>query len=339
MTHAAVSGDSREKLLRDASRHPLSAVCAKGLARCGVDARTRLTLLVSGGGDSMALLLLVAAVRERTDASLDSLAVLAVDHGLRPEAPAECADAVALARTLGIERSEVVRVEVDPDGNLLDRARVARYEAARAFAERHGSRAVVAAHTADDRAESLLLGLRRGVGLASLTRLLPIREFAAGALPTILRPLLSVRRAELREFLTTLGVRWHDDPTNTLHDRGALRSDPSLAALVESIATGATRLIDETAELAQFRDDEVARRIGPGVPALSRTVFDELPTALHAPALRALVQRAGGSIGQATLDRALRVVRDGERAPRAFECAGGVELRIDAREVAARSLR
>jgi tRNA(Ile)-lysidine synthase len=339
VTDAALLGASRDRLLRAASRHPLAAACAEGLARCGAANGTRLALLVSGGGDSMALQLLVAAIRERSDPSLDSIAVLTVDHGLRPEARDECAEALALARELGIDRSECVRVEVDPDGNLLDRARAARYAAARAFAERHRCAAVVAAHTADDRAESLLLGLRRGIGLGSLTRLLPVREFADGTLPTILRPLLAVRRAELREFLARLEVRWREDPSNALHDRGALRSDPIAATMVGEIAGGATRVFDEVAELVGFRDEVLAERLGAAATSLARADFDRLPGALRAAALRSLVQRAGGAIAQATLDRALVAIRQRERVPRVFECGGSVELSIDAREVAARSLR
>lgn len=339
MSEAATAGVRRDGLLRAASRHPLAAVCADGLARCGVDATDRLALLVSGGSDSMAMLLLVAAVRERRDAALDSVAVLTIDHGLRAEAADECADAMLLARDLGIARRECVRVTVAPDGNLLDRARAARYEAARAFVARHGCAGAVAAHTADDRAESLLLGLRRGAGIPALTRLLPVREFADGAFPTILRPLLAVRRAELRAFLAGLGVEWRDDPSNAHHDRGALRSDAGIARLIDEIAGGASRAIDEAAELARFRDDELARRVPPHASGLARAEFDALPSALHAAALRAFVERAGGSLAQATLDRALVALRAADRAPRSFECAGAVDLRIDAREVAARSLR
>ncbi len=339
MSDASILGAQRDRLLRAASRHPLAAACAQGLARCGADRDARLALLVSGGGDSMAMLLLIAAVRERSDPALGSLAVLTVDHGLREEASAECAQALALAAELGIEHRECVRVEVDPRGNILDRARAARYEAARWFAQRHGCVAAVAAHTADDRAESLLLGLRRGIGLAALTRLLPVREFADGAFPTLLRPLLAVRRAELRGLLSECGVAWRDDPSNMLHDRGALRSDPVLARLVEEIAGGSTRLIDEATELAQWRDDLVASELGDATTAMSRGKFDHAPYALQPALLRGLVQRAGGTLSQATLDRALAALRREERSPKVFECAGAVELRIDAREVAAHSLR
>ena len=75
----------RDTLLLRASRHPLSAELASALGQINGMLDARLALLV-GGGDSMAMLVLMAAVRERTDRTLDSLAVLSVDHGLRPEA-------------------------------------------------------------------------------------------------------------------------------------------------------------------------------------------------------------------------------------------------------------
>lgn len=322
-------------LLLAASRHPLSRACASGLARCGADAGGRLALLVSGGGDSMAMMLLVAAIRERSDPSLDSLAVLTIDHGLRAEAGDECASALALARRLGIARAACVRVAVERGGNMLDRARAARLAAARAFTEQHACAAAVAAHTADDRAESLVMGLRRGLGLAALARLRPSRTFADGTAPTILRPLLSVRRAELRAFLAELGVSWHDDPSNAQHDRGAIRTDPTLAALVDDIAAGASRLADEACDLVAFRDAEIERRIGADRTSVPRAEFDQLPQPLRMAALAAMVRAAGGQASAGSLDRAAEIVARGDRAPARFDCGSGVVLAIDAREVAA----
>lgn len=282
----------------------------------------------------MALLLLAAAVRERQDQALASLAVLTIDHGLRPEAREECASALALAGELGIERVSCRRVDVSRAGNLLEQARIARYAAARAFVEEHSCSAAVVAHTADDRAESLLLSLRRGHGISALARLLPIRAFAEPGMPTIVRPLLGVRRAALRAFLAEVGVPWHEDPSNRDHDRGGLRNDPSLAALVDAIAAGSARLVDEAAELLEFREQEIASRIGRGATAIGRGEFDRLPAALQAAALRSIVHAAGGEIPHRTLERAMLASRD--RAPRRFACTDGIELSIDAREVGAR---
>lgn len=326
-------------MLLAASRHPLAEACARGLAAASLldeAARGRLALLVSGGGDSIALLVLMAAIRERWDSELDSLAVLSVDHGLRPEAVLECECALELAATLGIRRREIARVEVDPCGNLLDRARAARYSAALRFVREHGCVAAVTAHTADDRAESLLLGLRRGLGLAALARLAPSAAQPEGELPTLIRPLLSIRRAELRAFLSDLGVGWHEDPSNAHHDRGALRSDPTLAALVDEIARGADRAMDEACELIAFRDAAVRERLERGPSSIGRAEFDAMPQALRGALLRAMVHAAGGDMSQAVLDRVRAAVDDGDRSPLAFRCASGVELAVDARAIRVR---
>ena len=287
----------------------------------------------------MALLLLVAAIRERFDPALDSIAVLTVDHGLRPEARVECDAALALAERLCISRRARTRVTVERSGNILERARIARYRAARSFVDEHGCEGAVVAHTADDRAESLLLGLRRGLGLAALARLVPVAEPAVDDFPRLFRPLLSLRRAQLRGFLTDLGVAWHDDPSNDLHARGAIRNDPSLAALVEAIADGSGRLMDEADELLRFRARELRSRIDAGRTSMERAAFDALPHALQGEALRELVRSAGGDLSNAVLDSARAALAAADRAPRSFACKGGVELRIDARVVAANSLR
>jgi len=293
----------------------------------------RVALLVSGGGDSMALLLLMAAIRERSDPALDSLAVLSVDHGMRPEAAAECEAAIELAARIGVAHRETVRVAVPRGGNLLERARAARYAAASRFVDTHRCVAAVTAHTADDCAESLLLGLRRGLGIASLSRLVPFAENVRGDLPAIIRPLLAVRRHDLREFLAELGVAWREDPSNALHERGALRGDPSLAALVDGIARGSARTMDEARDLIAFRDAAVRTQLAGDRRSFDRAEFDALPRALRVALLRAMVHAAGGDASQAVLDRAQAAIDDGDRAPRSFACAGGVELRIDARAV------
>lgn len=333
MTPATSASERRGQILLAASRHPLAARFEEGLHRCGDLANGRLALMVSGGGDSMAMLVLAAAVRERSDPSLDSLAVLAVDHGLRPEARAECRSALLLAEELGIARRACRCVSVASGGNLLEAARIARYEAARAFVEEHACAAAVAAHTADDCAESLILSLRRGHGLSALARILPLRTFADASMPTMLRPLLGVRRAALRGFLEEVGVSWHDDPSNARHERGELRADPSLALLVDRIAGGSTRLLDEALELLEFRDQLLASHLAPHATMIAREEFDRIPKALQAAALRSLAVAAGGEISHRSLDRALASLRD--RAPRRFACSGGVELTIDAREVRA----
>jgi len=112
-----------KSILLQASRHPLAHVASQGLADAGVGGNDPLVLAVSGGGDSMAMLVLLASVRSRADDALASLSAVSIDHGIRSDSAAEASFACETARALGIGRAEVIAVDVPRDGNLLDAAR------------------------------------------------------------------------------------------------------------------------------------------------------------------------------------------------------------------------
>ncbi|MCE2881685.1 MAG: tRNA lysidine(34) synthetase TilS [Planctomycetaceae bacterium] len=322
----------RARLMLAASRHPLAARVARGLAIAGVGEHEPLLLLVSGGGDSLAMLLLVAAVRERTDATLGSLAVLSIDHGLRDESREECGVAMALARTLAIAQAEVVRVSVTRDGNLLHEARLARYDAALRHARALGMMAIAVAHQADDVAEGLVLALERGGGLDSVEELLPSRGVPDGP-ERVVRPLLRVTRGELRAFLAEVGVAWRDDPSNDTHARGALRTAPDTRALIERMARGAGRLAEEAGTLAAWRDGEVRRLLPEGTCEVAREALDRAPTPVVGALLRAIVHAGGGDIGRSALESAVAAVVGQDRSPRSYPCGDGLQLVVDARGV------
>ncbi|HET9690510.1 MAG TPA: tRNA lysidine(34) synthetase TilS [Acidimicrobiales bacterium] len=146
---------------------------------------------MSGGADSLALLVLAAA------AGLEVTAVH-VDHGLRPGGPAE-AEAVAQAARLVGAGFRSVRVHVAPGGDLEARARAARYAALPA--------GVMTGHTADDLAETVVINLLRGAGLGGLA---PMR--AEPGRPQ--RPLLGLRRADTEAVCSRCGLVPLADPMN-----------------------------------------------------------------------------------------------------------------------------
>ena len=324
---------TREVLLLRSSRHALAPLVAHGLEQSGVSSGDALLLMVSGGADSVAMMLLIAALRERTDPTLASISVLTINHGLRSEAVAECAFVVALAHHLGIRDVHSESVVLPRTGNMLECAREARLGVAARICARVGSAIAVQAHHADDRAEGVLLALVRAKALESFATLLPMREFADDL--RVARPMLNTRREELRAFLRAIEIEWHEDPSNASHERGALRSDPGLARLVEQIALGAAVLSDEAEQLLELRDTLAAHIAPVGVTSITRAMMDEAPHALHATVLRRLVHAAGGDIARPTLAAALRVLRDPQRAPKSFDCSGAVCLIINAREVTA----
>ncbi len=183
---------------------------------------------VSGGSDSVALLLLVREAAGRTGRPL---AAITVDHGLRPESAAEAAAVAALCARLGVPHAVRRWQGWDGRGNLQAAARAARRGLIAAWAAERGIPAVALGHTLDDQAETVLMRLARGSGVDGLAGMAP--SVRAEGLRW-LRPLLGTRRAALRAWLAGQGVGWAEDPGNDdlRFDRIRARTAlPALAAL------------------------------------------------------------------------------------------------------------
>ncbi len=153
----------------------------------------------SGGADSIALLVLAA------EAGLEPVAVH-IDHGLRPDSAADAHVVAAGADALGV-RWQSVAVVVANGGNLEARARDARYAALHAARRALHATVILVAHTADDQAETVLLNFLRGSGSAGLAGMAARRGDLA-------RPLLHLRRADVRAVALGRGLQVVDDPTN-----------------------------------------------------------------------------------------------------------------------------
>src|SRR5262249_20564479 len=156
--------------------------------------RPHLAVALSGGRDSMALALLVAAWAERRGGRITAITV---DHGLRPEAAAEAHQVGRSLRTRGIAH-RILRWRPPAGalpGGLQAAARAARYELLCGWCRRHGVLHLALAHQQEDQAETLLLRLARGSGLDGLAAMAPVAERASVRL---IRPLLPIARVRLR---------------------------------------------------------------------------------------------------------------------------------------------
>ena len=162
---------------------------------------------VSGGSDSMALLHLMSAAAPAGCA----ISAVTVNHNLRPEAADEARFVGKMCAVLNVRHTVLVWDHGAVAGNLPDAARRARYGLMAGWAQGLGIASVMLGHTADDQAETVLMGLARGAGLDGLCGM---RAWWDQGGVRFERPLLGVTRAALRQYLTHLGVGWVDDPTN-----------------------------------------------------------------------------------------------------------------------------
>lgn len=208
-----------------------------------------LGVAVSGGGDSMALLHVAADWARARGVRIEAASV---DHGLRPGSAAEAAAVGRAAAALGLPHAVLRwRHGGAPQGNLMDAARRARMGLLADWARGRGLAAVALGHTQDDVAETLLMRLARGAGLDGLAAMADARE--QGGMMW-LRPMLGVRRAALRDWLTARGIGWADDPSNDNPDFERVRARQAIAALdlpVAALARSAAALAEARVALAE----------------------------------------------------------------------------------------
>lgn len=206
---------------------------------------------LSGGADSLALA--AATAFEAPKLGL-RVATLSVDHGLQDGSDAVAARAAHAATTLGLE-GLVARVDVAGEGGPEAAARDARYRVLKEAAADAGAAAVLLGHTLDDQAETVLLGLARGSGSASLQGMAPVREDDDGL--RWVRPLLGVRRQATRAFCEASGLDVWDDPHNTQDRFARVRvRDRVLPVLEAELGPGIAEALARTAE--QLREDAEA---------------------------------------------------------------------------------
>ena len=217
----------------------------------------RIGVAVSGGSDSLALLHAARAASLSVDA-------VTVDHGLRPGSAAEAAKVADLCRGLDVHHTVLRWDSWDGTGNVQDKARHARYALIADWARARGLASVALGHTMDDQAETFLMRLAREAGIDGLARMNATFERAGQRFD---RPFLPLRRADLRDYLTGLGVAWLDDPSNDDDAFDRVKARRALAAL-EPLGIGAGTLFavsgamqDARAALSRLAADFARTRV------------------------------------------------------------------------------
>jgi len=316
----------------------LATMVEGGADALAIPENAALVLAVSGGPDSMALL--HGAARLVADKARHwQLTVAHLDHALRPDSADDAAFVADAAAGLDLpfvtRRVDVAALARAGRRSIEDAGREARYRFL--DEEAAGDALIATAHTLDDRAETVLLNLLRGSGLAG-TRGIPARR------GRIVRPLLAVRRQTLRALLDAAGLAYRLDPSND--DPSFLRNRvrAELIPLLESLRPGAVERIGRFADLAADDDAlleelavvELARRTADGAidwgrpppPALGRRVLrlaigDPAPSAERIEALR---EAAAGDRGGVQIELgAGRVASVRHRAIRIGRTSGTTE--------------
>ena len=244
---------------------------------------------LSGGADSLALTAAAAPLRPTT--------ALIVDHGLQPGSDSVAEAARLQALELGCVAARVLSVRVGDEGGPEAAARTARYGAL--AAARDGA-PVLLAHTLDDQAETVLLGLGRGSGPRSIAGM-------RAADPPWFRPLLGQRRADTRAACAELGLRHFEDPHNVdpRFTRVRLRTEV-LPLLEEVLGGGVAEALARTAD-ALREDNDLLDALAAGHLAAAR-VDGELHTEplgdLPGPLRRRVIRGwllTGGAVGLSDL--------------------------------------
>jgi tRNA(Ile)-lysidine synthase len=192
----------------------------------------RIGVAVSGGSDSLALLF---AARAWGEVAIEAVTV---DHRLRPEAEEEARHVAELCAGLGVPHTVLRWEGWDGKGNLQDQARQNRYSLIATWAGERRLPLVALGHTMDDQAETFLMRLARESGVEGLAAMRPVFERAGMRFD---RPFLTERRKDLRAYLTGLGVRWIDDPSNEDESFDRVKARRAMAAL-EPLGLGAEGL-------------------------------------------------------------------------------------------------
>lgn len=275
----------------------------------------RLAVAVSGGGDSVALLLLLADLARRAEWTL--VGVIHVHHGLRgAEADADEAFCRQLAARLGLP-IEVAHVDVAGarrrTGRSLEAAaRTLRYEAFEAARLRLGATVVATGHTSDDQAETVLLRLLRGATARGASAIRPRRGVHV-------RPALDCRRAELRRFLVDRGEPFREDASNAdlAVPRNRLRHE--LMPVITRAWPGGIAALARFAELARADEQLLAElaaaegrqviQMAPNGVELNRARLASIAPALARRIVRDALESAGGTPRMREVEAVLRLAR------------------------------
>lgn len=252
---------------------------------------SRVAVAVSGGSDSMALLVLAA---DWAKVASVELVALTVDHGLRTASAGEAQQVSKWSQTLLIPHYTLKWEGEKPASGIQAAARTARYDLMAAWCREQGFDVILTAHTMEDQAETVAMRAKRTASPRSLSGIWPEMNWQG---VRVVRPLLSARREDLRQLLRQRGQPWIDDPSNederferVRHRKAMLGSEVAGLAGMAGRAQATTLDRDQAAAKAF---SAVARTDQNGCVWLDRAAFRELETIVACDVLSRSIYIAG----------------------------------------------
>jgi tRNA(Ile)-lysidine synthase len=333
-----------------ARRHPLIAEIQRELGHCCVfndearEAPAPIVIGVSGGADSIALLLGCIVLRDRSASKSKSGEVLPivghVHHHLRDSADADAQHVEELCGRFGVEFHAEHVYPGNLKGNVSANARMLRYEALAKIAKKAGARHVAVAHHGEDQLETMLIALCRGTGLDGLTGMAWSRPLWSGV--SLIRPLLAASKADCEDLCRKAGIQWREDPSNVdpRRARARLRQEvmPALQQLWPDIArriTGCAEVLCAAklaleqhldvafgeASTRSWKRDSLRWLAGPIIAAgLRRAALDAVPL-------------SADELNQRHLSLAADAIGSTDRRPRTFDWPRGLKLEVTSKLV------
>ncbi len=264
-----------------------------------VDSSSPIIVAVSGGSDSIALLLLASSWAKSVDASLQ---VVTIDHGLRPEAAAEAAFVSGVSEGLELPHLTLAWDGLKPESGVSQAARNARYQLLEEFAIDIGAKTILVGHTANDQAETILMRNARGEdgqqgrGLSGISPLMLLSKRTK-----LVRPLLDISRSALRSYLGEMNQSWIEDPSNSDEAYERVRIRKSLGG-DETRIFNICRMASLSGKLRKAMTDEAAVILSENTTVLEGPLYsvplaaiEKVPNSVQKLVLQVLIAVAGGA--------------------------------------------